>query len=399
MTAQENRTLNTSQSHDNDSTETKDSQVEQLAEAQSILATLLSLHARGADQSKIDKNLANLYKVLGVKADISSGPHQDSEIPLYIPSGMVDYLSQIKKRKAVPTVGTSLSELDTILGGGLEPQRLMVLLGAPGGGKTTLANQIACSAAMAGRPVLFVSSEEPPFSLLSKTLARIGKIPYSAVLKGYDDWMDKIREVLKTYQETPAAACLAYMDVTMGGSLEMIEKGAQQLFEQFKAAGNGILILDYLQNFARQILTYRNGKQDIRLAVTEISSRLRALAASLDCTVIALASQHRASQYDATKNALATGKESGDIEYTADVVMAIGDGSTAERTPPDGLTAKVLRVDKNRQGAAGDTCAIDLNWSGTYQEFTQVFKDGSTSEDVFVDIPASSNGHKKGNRK
>jgi len=397
MTAQENRTLDTSQSHNHDSTETKDSHVEQLAEAQTILATLLSQYARGADQSKIDRNLANLYKVLGVKAD-TSGPHQDSEMPLYIPSGMVDYLAQIERRKKVPTVGTSLPELDTVLGGGLEPQRLMVLLGAPGGGKTTLANQIACSAAMAGRPVLFVSSEEPPFSLLSKTLARIGKIPYSAVLKGYEEQMPKIEQTLQAYQETVAATRLAYMDVTMGGSLDMIEKGAQQLFEQFKANGNGILIIDYLQNFARQLLAFRNGKQDLRLAVTEISSRLRAIAASLDCTVIALASQHRASQYDATKNALATGKESGDIEYTADVVMAIGDGSTVERTAPDGFTAKVLRVDKNRQGAAGDTCVIDLNWSGTYQEFTQVFDEGSTSEDVFVDIPAS-NGRKKGSHK
>jgi replicative DNA helicase len=398
MTAKENRILDSSQSHDNDNTESKDSRVEQYAEAQSILATLLSQYARGADPSKIDRNLANLYKVLGVKADSASKP-QEGDTSLYIPSGMVDYLSQIEKRKVVKTVGTSLSELDKILGGGLEPQRLMVLLGAPGGGKTTLANQIAYSAAMASRPVLFVSSEEPPFSLLSKTLARIGKIPYSAVLKGHDEWMDTIKKVLQAYQRSMAATRLAYMDVTMGGSLDRIEKGAEQLFEQFKAEGNGILIIDYLQNFARQLMAYRSGKQDIRLAVTEISQRLRTIAASLDCTVIALASQHRASQYDATKNALATGKESGDIEYTADVIMAIGDGSTVERSAPEGFTAKVLRVDKNRQGAAGDTCVIDLNWNGMYQQFTQVFADESASEDVVVDIPASNNGHKKGNRK
>lgn len=391
--------MDNSQSQNHDNTETKDARVEQLAEAQTILATLLSQYARGTDQSKIDRNLANLYKVLGVKAD-TTAKSQDGEEALYIPSGMVDYLSQIKKRKAVPTVGTSLSELDLILGGGLEPQRLMVLLGGPGGGKTTLANQIGHSASMAGRPVLFVSSEELPFALLSKILARIGKIPYSAVLKGYDEYLERIEQTLQAYQETVAASHLAYMDITAGSTLERIEKGAQQFFEQFKTDGNGILIIDYLQNIARQLPSYRSGKQDIRLAVTEISSRLRALATNLDCTVIALASQARASQYDATRNALATGKESGDIEYTADVVMSIGDGSTSERMPPDGFTAKVLRVDKNRQGAAGDTCAIDLNWNGTYQEFTQVFDDGSTS-DVFVDIEPSSNGNsrKKGARK
>jgi replicative DNA helicase len=309
---------------------------------------------------------------------------------------MVDYLAYLKKRKAVPTVGTSLTELDKILGGGLEPQRLMVLLGAPGGGKTTLANQIACSAAMAGRPVLFVSSEEPPFSLLSKLLARFGKIPYSAVLKGYDEWMPKIEQALQAYQETLAATHLAYMDITMGGTLETIEKGAEKLFEQFKSDGNGLLIIDYLQNFARQLPSYRNGKQDVRLATTEIASRLRALAASLDCTVITLSSQNREAYkaQDASKNALSTGKESGDIEYTADVVMSIVDGSTSERTAPAGFTAKVLRVDKNRQGAAGDTCAIDLNWSGTYQQFTQVFDDDTEPEDVFVDIDPKKGGRK-----
>jgi replicative DNA helicase len=352
------------------------------------------LYARDADQSKIDRNTVNLYKKLGVKADTSSAQSQEKETPLYIPSGMVDYLAQLEKRKEVETVGTSLAELDQVLGGGLEPQRLMVLLGAPGGGKTTLANQMACSAAMAGRPVLFVSSEEPPFSLLSKTLARFGRIPYTSVLKGHEEWMQKIEQTLCAYQETQAATHLAYMDITMGGTLDRIEKGAESLFAQFKSGGNGILIIDYLQNFARQLLAYRDGKQDLRLAVTEIATRLRAIASSLDCTVIALASQHRASQYDATKNALSTGKESGDIEYTADVIMSIGDGSTSERTAPDGFTAKVLRVDKNRQGVAGDTCAIDLNWSGIHQEFTQVFDDGTTSDD-FTDIDPSLNGHSR----
>jgi replicative DNA helicase len=389
--------LDTSHTHDNDSTDTKDARLEQLMEAQTIMTNLFSQYARGADQSIIDRNIANLYKTLRVKADTISAQSQENGAPLYIPSGMVDYLALIEQRKAIPTVGTSLSDLDLILGGGLEPQRLMVLLGGPGGGKTTLANQIAYSAAMAGRPVLFVSSEEPPFSLLSKILARVGRIPYTSVLKGHDEWMQKIEQTLQAYQETPAATHLAYMDVTMGGTLEMIERGAEKLFEQFKSDGNGILIIDYLQNFARMLPSFTSGKQEMRLAVTEISTRLRAIASRLECTVIALASQHRASDYDATKSVLSTGKESGDIEYTADVVMGIGNGSTSERTAPDGFTAKVLRVDKNRQGAAGDTCAIDLNWSGIHQEFTQVFDDGTSSDD-FVDIDPF-DGHKKGGHK
>jgi replicative DNA helicase len=190
------------------------------------------------------------------------------------------------------------------------------------------------------------------------------------------------------------------MDITMGGSLETIESGAEKLFEQFKSNGNGILVIDYLQNVARQLISSRrSATQDVRLAVTEISTRLRAMASNLDCTVIALASQHREAYKanDASRNSLSSGKESGDIEYTADVVMSIVDGSTSERMPTGGFTAKVLRVDKNRQGAAGDTCAIDLNWSGQYQQFTQAFDPESDQETVLEDI-VPTNG-KKGGRK
>lgn len=384
----------------NDSTDTKDSQIEMLSEAQIILRTLLKLHAEDGEQDKIERNIANLYKLLGVKKDSSSAQPSTSDDSLYIPSGAVDYLAQIDKRKETKTVGTSLADLDQVLGGGLEPKRLMVLLGAPGGGKTTLANQIAWSAAQDGRPVLFVSSEEQPFSLLSKTLARVGKIPYTAVLKGHEEWMAKIKETLQQYQQTPAATRLAYMDITMGGSLETIESGAEKLFEQFKSDGNGILVIDYLQNVARQLISSRrSATMDVRLAVTEISARLRAIASSLDCTVIALASQHREAYKanDASRNSLSSGKESGDIEYTADVVMSIVDGSTSERMAPSGFTAKVLRVDKNRQGAAGDTCAIDLDWSGQYQQFTQAYSYTDDQETVLEDI-GPKNGKKAGSK-
>jgi predicted ATP-dependent serine protease len=266
--------MDTSHTQDNDSTDTKDSQLEMLSEAQVILRTLLKLHAEDGEQAKIERNRTNLYKTLGVKPDTTSAQSSAKDAPLYIPSGAVDYLAQIEKAKSTKTVGTSLTDLDQVLGGGLEPKRLMVLLGAPGGGKTTLANQIAWSASMAGRPVLFVSSEEQPFSLLSKTLARIGKIPYTAVLKGHEEWMPKIKETLLDYQQTLAATRLAYMDITMGGSLETIESGAEKLFEQFKSNGNGILVIDYLQNVARQLInSRRSATQDVRLAVTEPSQK------------------------------------------------------------------------------------------------------------------------------
>ncbi len=318
----------------------------------------------------------------------------ETKEPPDIASGDIDYWGHVSKRKA--TVGTSLAGLDNILGGGLEPQRLMILLGAPGGGKTTLANQIAVHAADSGRPVYYVTSEDIPFNLLAKTLARQSQTNYTAVLKGYEDQRARIEQALKTYQESKAATRLRYLDATMGTTLSTIRERAAAHFEQFKDGGNGILVIDYLQRLARSLSAYRDGRQDLRLAVTTLSEELRAIASGLDCCVIALAAQSRASGYGsgngAGKNALASGKESGDIEYTADTVMAIVDDEMRSMQVP-WLQAKVLRVDKNRQGPAGDNCALNLDWYAERQQFTEAF------EVETEEVEETFNGRKRGGRR
>ena len=53
---------------------------------------------------------------------------------------------------------TGLSSLDQLLRGGVPRGALMLVLGAPGSGKTTLAGQIAFATARAGQPVLFLAA-------------------------------------------------------------------------------------------------------------------------------------------------------------------------------------------------------------------------------------------------
>ena len=316
----------------------------------------------------------------------------ETKTPPDIASGAIDYWGHVAKRKT--TVGTSLAGLDNILGGGLEPQRLMVVLGAPGGGKTTLVNQIAVHAADSGRPVFYVTSEDIPFVLLSKTLARQSQTNYTAVLKAYDDQRERIALALKTYQESNAATRLRYLDATMGTTLSTVRECAQAHFEAYKDGGSGILVIDYLQRLARSLSAYRDGRQDLRLAVTALSEELRAIATRLDCCVIALAAQQReAYKANGSRNALASGKESGDIEYTADTVMAIVDDDQRTAQVP-WLQAKVLRIDKNRQGPAGDNCVVNLDWYSERQQFTEAFAEQGEAEDT-----SPFNGRKRGGRK
>jgi len=311
-----------------------------------------------------------------VQAMLAERPPETEKAPPDIASGAIDYWGHVARRKE--TVGTGLGGLNDMLGGGLEAQRLMILLGAPGGGKTTLANQMAVHAADSGRPVLYVTSEDIPFNLLAKTLARQGPIPYTAVLKGYENQRAKLEQALKAYQDSLAATRLRYLDATMGTSLSTIRECAAAHFEQFKDGGNGIVVIDYLQRLARSLSAYREGKQDLRLAVTALSEDLRAIATGLDCCVIALAAQHRASGYKANENALASAKESGDVEYTSDVLMSIGDDT--ERQPTQSwLVPKILRIDKNRQGETG---SLNLDWYGERQQITEADKSAESSESL-----------------
>jgi hypothetical protein len=79
-------------------------------------------------------------------------------------------------------------------------------------------------AADSGRAVYYVTSEDIPFNLLAKTLARQSQTNYTAILKGYEDQRARIEQALRTYQESKAATRLRYLDATMGTTLSTIRE-------------------------------------------------------------------------------------------------------------------------------------------------------------------------------
>src|SRR5829696_1701278 len=61
---------------------------------------------------------------------------------------------------ASPLAATGIEGLDDILGGGFTPNRLYLVEGVPGSGKTTLALQFLLEGVRRGEPVLYVSLSE-----------------------------------------------------------------------------------------------------------------------------------------------------------------------------------------------------------------------------------------------
>jgi replicative DNA helicase len=97
---------------------------------------------------------------------------------------------------------------------------------------------------------------------------------------------------------------------------------------------------------------YRNS--EFRHNVSQFASDLRALACTLQSPILAISSQSReGGQYGNGGGSanLASLKESGELEYGADVVMVLVPSSKRQCTPP--ARAVDLHVVKNRYGDLG----------------------------------------------
>lgn len=327
-------------------------------------------------------------------------PAEQAEVRDFLPLDlMASYWQQQTERRSMAETG--FASLNNALSGGLERDRLYVLLGAPGSGKTTLTNQIADHVGRE-RPVLYVSSEDTPMALLAKTIARRGLIEYSAVLRGYQSESDRINAAFAEYREQQQSRMIRYVDATQGIGLQEIADLAEQHFSATSASSQGdpVIVVDYLQRLARAENMRLSGALgvDARQVATVYTERLRALACDAHCSVICLSAMSRASGYNITSSSLlSAAKESGDIEYTADVILALGeqyaDGAPVSLSDPS-MFAWQLVIAKNRQGLSSATGArIELAWRPTFQQFIEREDTVSESADVSESTSASGNGN------
>lgn len=336
------------------------------------LAGVLRQHEANADKSRLDP-----VKVLRrVQEEIQQGLHPTEQAIIdYSAHDLVlDYWNQVKKRTNTATTG--LKSLDDALSGGIEAERLVIALGAPNTGKTTLVHQIADRIADSGRPVLYVTSEDSPPALVAKTLARIGGIDYTPVLKGWDTHKLVINAAIQRQLGRVSSERLRYLDATNGVDMGIIKEKARIHFERYsdeqKGGGPGVLIVDYLQRIARAVKTKNNLTVDLREVVTRVAEELRGMAQELHCGVIAIASQNRGGYTRGDSGSMASAKESGDIEYTADVMFALVEDKAREKEKRgvDHLKPITLWVDKNRQGKKD--IKIELDFYSDRQQFTEV---------------------------
>jgi replicative DNA helicase len=262
---------------------------------------------------------------------------------------------------AVLGVPTGLTQLDSLLGG--LNDGLHLLAGPPGMGKTTLALQLA-TAATRDAPVIIVTFEHAPENLTLKLLcARAGVNPRD-VQRGYAD-LATLRSAAVAWQ--PVAERLAVVEGNSQLTVAQVRAQARRAMRQHQAE-RCLVVVDYLQLWAKVAEDLR-GNFSVRERVDMLGGLLRELALRLRSPVLALASQNRsAGNYGNGKGvaALDSLKESGDLEYAADVLLFLTEAQERCATPP--ARAVELTVAKNRHGDTGKIGLIFRPDLGTLRE-------------------------------
>lgn len=240
--------------------------------------------------------------------------------------------------KPVLGLSTGIPKLDSLLAG-LRDGGLYILAGPPGAGKTSFALQLACRAALTV-PVVYVTFENSPGNLLLKCLCALAGVKASDAEQGLIE-PGKLRDAAAKFRAQ--AARLAFLEGTGSTTVPQLRARALQAMARHQAQ-RCLVVVDYLQRMA-----HGRGYTDLRANVSALVGELSDLAHRLNSPVLALSSLSRAGyQNGEAKANLAALKESGDLEYAADVVMFLATPEKRKAVPP--AKAVDLVVAKNRYG-------------------------------------------------
>ena len=279
-------------------------------------------------------------------------------------------------------LSTGLTHLDEKLQG-LKPSEMIVIAARPSVGKTSLAMNIAESAALGqmltvkggmyppvvvdggkSHPVLIFSLEMPVEALTKRMVAGRAHI---------NMWKLNRNLVAKSEKEAMTAALFAsvndlksapiYVDDAAGLDIMDLRARARRMK---KAHGIELIVIDYLQ----LCKCNEKAKQGRQLEVSEISQQIKAMAKELKIPVVVLsqlsrANEQRGDKYEKPK--LSDLRDSGAIEQDADVVVLLRRPSRNSQDPESNdEQLAIIDVAKNRNGEIGE---VRVNFVREYTRF------------------------------
>lgn len=288
-----------------------------------------------------------------------------------------NYLANLFKerecRKGREPAKTGIKGLDMALGGGLNQG--LYIIGAPSSvGKTTLALQMADELAAHGRDVAFFTMEQSGVELVAKSLSRLTTRVAFEARKDLDGIAMTAGEILfKEFSDAQnhIMAEAVYLYADYGKRITVFE--GRKSAEEVRTAVQGlvdrglspVVFVDYLQ-----ILAPKDPRMSDKQAVDATVTELRGIARDFNLPLIAISSIRRGSyEKEISEDDF---KESGGIEYSADVLMALQSADPAkmaEEKTKDQRKVKI-KILKNRLGAVGSE--VFLTFWAKYGLFTEM---------------------------
>ena len=258
--------------------------------------------------------------------------------------------------KTLPGLSTGLSAVDAKING-LNKSDLLLLAARPGMGKTSMALNVALSAAKeSGKTVAIFSLEMSREQLVTRLIASEGLVENTRLVTGNlreSDWQ-RIAE---------AASSLSRMDIRIDDNplLTVADMSAKCR----RLENLGLVVIDYLQ-----LMTSAGGKgysgENRQQAVSDISRMLKIMAKELQVPVLCLSQLSRANEKrDDKRPMLSDLRESGAIEQDADIVLFLYRDDYYNSDSEKRNVAECI-VAKNRHGETGK---VELRWMPEYTAF------------------------------
>ncbi|MDP9398409.1 MAG: replicative DNA helicase [Actinomycetota bacterium] len=255
-------------------------------------------------------------------------------------------------------VPTGFADLDSLTNG-LHSGQMVIVAARPAVGKSTMALDVARSAAIKNQlTTCFFSLEMGRNEITMRLLSAEARVPLHHMRTGTmtdDDW----NRLARRMGEVSAAPL--FIDDSPNMTMMEIRAKCRRLKQRHDLR---LVIIDYLQ-----LMTSGKRVENRQQEVSEFSRSLKLLAKELEVPVIALSQLNRGPEQRTDKKPLLSDlRESGSLEQDADLVMLLHREDLYERESPRAGEADII-VAKHRNGP---TTTVTVAFQGHYSRFVDM---------------------------
>lgn len=251
------------------------------------------------------------------------------------------FLTDITKTSKYRKKTTGFKELDKAINGVFPG--LYVLGAISSLGKTTLLHQIADQMASTGEKVIYFSLEQSQFELVAKSISRntfdIDPIEYKSNIEIMREETPSTLTIEAVKQYSTTAENIIIEEGNFKTSVDNIREYVKNYIETTGNTPN--VFVDYLQ-----ILTPTNDRISDKQQVDRNVSELKRISRDFDIPIFVICSFNRTNYNE--KVDFTSFKESGGIEYTADVVLGLQYKIITDKSDNDTISRDVINAEKSK---------------------------------------------------